>query len=293
MLPDSDASGFRFGYPLMHLRDFPSLYIVYFPTNGFLTSQNKEVVLHKDALNFARRIFGFRYHGCEATGDPLLLPDKMRWPRSWLLFSLALALSAVCSSTSVDDYRAIVFVKQLKVGGSTVGGIIRQIMKQRSVSHKRNQLQHHLTALVGLLDRYGVDCTPPVTSPFTLVPEDGSLLVEKLDEWATSADPDAADHKACYANHGARRHIYPVDITGTQHIWGKARSGVIELEFIPKAEHKVFLMTTVRNPVERLFSFLHFRASKLFNKQRAEESGLDGEKANSIVRCKSVFAVVI
>eukprot|EP00750_Incisomonas_marina_P019840 INCI3636.1.p1 GENE.INCI3636.1~~INCI3636.1.p1 ORF type:complete len:270 (-),score=46.63 INCI3636.1:960-1769(-) len=142
----------------------------------------------------------------------------------------------------IGDVRALIFIKQLKVGGSTVAGIVRQIM----------------------WERFHVNCTPPAHSQFTFVPEDGEDLFNMLEVSAASSSPP--EH-SCFANHGARRHIYPIDVTGKRHIWGipKIAKTILEKEFVPTQDHGEFLMTIVRDPTQRLFSYLHFRARKLYN----------------------------
>ena len=109
-----------------------------------------------------------------------------------------------------------------------------------------------------------MNCTPPAHSQFTFVPEDGEDLFNMLEVSAASSSPP--EH-SCFANHGARRHIYPIDVTGKRHIWGipKIAKTILEKEFVPTQDHGEFLMTIVRDPTQRLFSYLHFRARKLYN----------------------------
>lgn len=133
--------------------------------------------------------------------------------------------------------------------------------------------------------RFHVNCTAPAHSKFTFVPEDGEDLFNTLEASAASSGGGRRPQHTCFANHGARRHVYPVDVTRQRHIWGvpKVQKTVLEKEFIPTGDHGEFLMTIVRDPTQRLFSYLHFRARKLYNAANSNSSDHGGKQVGGWV----------
>jgi hypothetical protein len=137
--------------------------------------------------------------------------------------------------------------------------------------------------------RYNVSCTVPAHTNFTLTADDGKQLWAQLDSWrrrprvpfedpthiknantklAENRSVTVKGHHLCVASHGERRHVFPVDVTGQfaesfERVkgWSRQQAGRAG----EASALRVFLVTVVRDPVQRLFSYLHFRAHKRYN----------------------------
>eukprot|EP00750_Incisomonas_marina_P029197 INCI7068.1.p1 GENE.INCI7068.1~~INCI7068.1.p1 ORF type:complete len:595 (+),score=106.59 INCI7068.1:196-1980(+) len=164
-------------------------------------------------------------------------------------------------------YQAFIFIKNLKVGGSTMAGIVRQFMYLK----------------------WGTTCIEPMRREFTLSGKDGDVIMMTLALWAqkernssaavdslsqfnasqaktlgaaaaASAAASSETHRLCAANHGTRRTVYPASLSFS---------------------NRTFLMTVIRDPVDRIFSYIHFTAMKKSNKvqTRGHKKKISARKA--------------